>query len=184
MHWITSKFGFIDAFKEFFKNYFNFKGKENRKNFWWAISTLCMSSVIPTVYLIYIFIGISMNVSGGTSSAKTIIMNTFYHEKLPLSLIFMSIVVLIIPCMSLYTRRFKDTGLTGLSFLILFLSSNLFIIQSIISLQNNNMLFSKDTMMFPIIGITLWAIIIIITILPSNFMTVKSKSKIFKYFIL
>ncbi|MBV7392498.1 DUF805 domain-containing protein [Enterococcus sp. ALS3] len=179
-----SNFWFIGAFKAFFKNYFNFTGKENRKNFWWVISTLYILSIIPTGYLMYLFIGTSMSISGGTSSAKAIIMSVISHEKLPLSVLFISVLLLIIPCISLCVRRFKDVGFTGVSFFVLFVSSNLFIVQSIINIQNNHMFFSKGNLLAPIIGLTLCVINIIIMLLPSNFIKLKSKSKISNFFIL
>lgn len=179
-----SNIGFIGAFREFFTNYFNFTGKENRKNFWWVISTLYILSIIPVGYLLYLFIGTSMSISGGTSSAKTIIMSVIFHEKLPLSVLFICVFLLVIPCISLCVRRFKDAGFTGVSFFVLFVSSKFFVIQSVINIQNNHMLFSKGNLIVPIFGLILCVTNIIITLLPSNFVKLKSKNKLAEFFIL
>lgn len=55
----------VNAYKKFFREYFNFKGKTSRLDFWYVILSLLILSIIPTVILSYLIFGSLMSISGG-----------------------------------------------------------------------------------------------------------------------
>ena len=55
----------VNAYKKFFREYFNFKGKTSRLDFWYVILSLLILSIIPTAILSYLIFGSLMSISGG-----------------------------------------------------------------------------------------------------------------------
>ena len=82
----------LDAVKLFFKNYFNFKGRASRSEYWWAYLALVIVSVV-----IMIAEGLAMGIDYAGSGVAS---NLFTFATL-------------IGWLSLNARRLQDRGHTG-----------------------------------------------------------------------
>lgn len=90
----------------FVKNYFNFKGIINRKDFWLTMLYLAISTIIIYVALIGLGIGLKGFMEGGDAAAIVIIILMAY------------LFFLIIPLISMTARRINDTGRNSLFVLL------------------------------------------------------------------
>lgn len=97
----------IEAYKKFWKNYTNFEGKTNRKDYWLTTLAHGLILLIPTILVIFLFISI-MNST----------YDFYYEPSIEMSLSVIAIFVLIIIyCLAIFVgnlalqiRRLRDAG--------------------------------------------------------------------------
>lgn len=96
---------FLDAVQSGFKNYFNFKGRASRSEFWyWLLFTLLLSIVLSTLESV---IWPPVQTSGDWMEDLTLLA----QQPTPLSNI--SSLLLLIPNLSVTARRFHDAGFSA-----------------------------------------------------------------------
>ena len=93
---------FVDAIKSGFKNYFNFKGKASRSEFWyWVLFTVLLTSVISTFEAI---IWPAPTPNGDWMENLDVTLSN------PTPLSNLTSLVLLIPNLSMAARRFHDAA--------------------------------------------------------------------------
>lgn len=113
------------AYKNYWKNYFNFTGRTTRSGYWWVV----LMNVIISVALMVGFVaavmaaivGLGDKIDTNASSSE------FFHQLLAaggigIILLFFVlgiwVVLNIIPNIAITVRRIRDTGLSGWTYLI------------------------------------------------------------------
>ncbi|MBX8935575.1 DUF805 domain-containing protein [Enterococcus gilvus] len=87
------KVTFIEAHKDFFKGFLDFKGRTTRSGYWWTV---------PLQFILGIFVGISL-VTGRLATAIILL------------------VLIAIPLYAALARRFRDAGLTNKGIIVFLL---------------------------------------------------------------
>ena len=96
---------FVDAIKSGFKNYFNFKGKASRSEFWyWVLFTVLLTSVISTIEAV---IWPAPTPNGDWMENLDVTLSN------PTPLSNLTSLVLLIPNLSMAARRFHDAGFSA-----------------------------------------------------------------------
>ncbi|MCG7338193.1 DUF805 domain-containing protein [Staphylococcus sp. ACRSN] len=101
------KIGFVEAFKLFWKQYVNFKGRSRRSEYWfmtlWHLIFMVPAFIVNIIGLFIMIFGISVS-SNVTSATGLIIIfvSSIY--------IFIYGLATLIPNYAIYIRRFHDTG--------------------------------------------------------------------------
>lgn len=105
------KIGFGEALKLFWKNYFNFKGRARRSEYWYMV--LWHLIFLVPAFVVY-FIALVALISAAASQSETVIMISVVF--LIISLIYFVVYGLatLIPNWAIFIRRFHDTGRTML----------------------------------------------------------------------
>ncbi|ATH61957.1 MULTISPECIES: DUF805 domain-containing protein [Staphylococcus] len=107
---MREKVGFKASFKLYWSNYFNFKGRSRRSEYWfmqlWHLIFMCPGIILLIIGAIGLTIGIS---SGQSTTALSI--GVF---SLVISVLYLAIysLVTIIPNLAILARRFHDTSRT------------------------------------------------------------------------
>lgn len=101
------KVSFPDAIKDFYKGYFDFKGRSTRAGYWW---------VQLATAIVYLILFVIMGIEVSTSN--------YYEPAISPFLIFVFVLFtlsLIIPNLALSVRRLRDTGLKSKTILSVFI---------------------------------------------------------------
>jgi uncharacterized membrane protein YhaH (DUF805 family) len=97
---------FADAIASGFKNYFNFKGRASRSEFWyWVLFTILLSAVLGTLESV-VWPATPVN----TEDLATILQSTL---SAPTPLTSLANLILFIPGLSVTARRFQDAGFSA-----------------------------------------------------------------------
>lgn len=103
---------FLDAIASGFKNYFNFKGKASRSEFWyWVLFTILLSLVLGTIETVI------WPAAPIDSEDLEAVLNATLSTPTPLTSL--ANLLLFIPGLSLTARRFHDAGYSGKWLLLL-----------------------------------------------------------------
>ena len=103
---------FVDAVAAGFKNYFNFKGRASRSEFWyWVLFTILLSLVLGTIETVI------WPASPIDSDDLTAVWNAALTAPTPLTS--MANLLLFIPGLSVTARRFHDAGFSAKWLLLL-----------------------------------------------------------------
>ena len=159
------KVTFLQAIKDFFRGYVDFKGRTTRAGYWWVSFVLGIISIVTGIMF---FFGLFANNMNGS---------------IPMLLPFIIFVfVAFIPNISMSVRRYRDVGLTGWGTLCLWLVSFLLgQINSGFSYTNEEFMFATNsisTFISSIISIFLT----LLTIFPTDMLTVSSENRILLFF--
>ena len=102
----------LDALKLFFKNYFNFKGRASRSEYWWFILAFAIVYiVISTIESIFIILSLFDDIYNDPYSFSYSASDAFKDIFLmPSSLFYLA---MMIGLLSLTARRLQDRGHTG-----------------------------------------------------------------------
>ncbi|MEN9954237.1 MAG: hypothetical protein RL028_839 [Actinomycetota bacterium] len=97
---------FADAIASGFKNYFNFKGRASRSEFWyWVLFTILLSAVLGTLESV-----VWPATPVDTEDLATILQSTL---SAPTPLTSLANLILFIPGLSVTARRFHDAGFSA-----------------------------------------------------------------------
>jgi uncharacterized membrane protein YhaH (DUF805 family) len=97
---------FVDAIASGFKNYFNFKGKASRSEFWyWVLFTILLSLVLGTIETVL------WPVAPPDSQDLEALLTAAFSAPTPLTSL--ANLVLFIPGLSVTARRFHDAGFSA-----------------------------------------------------------------------
>ena len=103
---------FVDAIAAGFKNYFNFKGRASRSEFWyWVLFTILLSLVLGTIETVI------WPAAPIDSEDLTAVWNSALTAPTPLTS--MANLILFIPGISVTARRFHDAGFSAKWLLLL-----------------------------------------------------------------
>ncbi|SCS69234.1 DUF805 domain-containing protein [Staphylococcus caeli] len=107
---MKSKVGFIEAFRLFWKNYFNFTGRASRREFWfmmiWHVIFIAPATILINQLIEFFDYTLVTAISGTITSLIAII--------LTLSYLMLYSLATFIPTLSILIRRYHDTGRTKL----------------------------------------------------------------------
>jgi uncharacterized membrane protein YhaH (DUF805 family) len=159
------KVTFLQAIKDFFRGYVDFKGRTTRAGYWWVSFVLGIISIVTGIMF---FFGLFANNMNGS---------------IPLLLPFtIFVLVAVIPYLSMSVRRYRDVGLTGWGVLCLWLVSLLLgQMTSGFNYVNGEYVFATNpiaTFISSIISIFLT----LLTIFPTDMLTVSSENRILLFF--
>lgn len=159
------KVTFLQAIKDFFRGYVDFKGRTTRAGYWWATLALIIIAIVTGFMLFF-----------GTFSSNGSIL---------LAVPFIIFVLGgIIPRMAMDVRRYRDVGLTGWGTLCLW------IVYFLLSLMNYNygwdsvaegIVFSTNPMITFVTAI-INIFMLLLTIFPTDMLTVSSENRILRFF--
>lgn len=153
---------FVQAVKDFFNGYIDFKGKSTRAGYWWMILAVWL------VELLFAF---------GLLSALEFIPTSVSQLPAALASIFMTLLVVVwfvclIPLVSLFVRRMRDVGLTSQGMVILIM----------VYLAADWTLFAHRSALLTFVTIFLLLGSFILTLLPSNQLTTTSRHRLLLFF--
>ncbi len=107
---VSAKVGFVEAYKLYWKNAFNFSGRASVAEYWFAILWNIIISVAISILFVVVLIGLIFGLAG----------TNFLYMPLGLSVLVLLIVAFVwgivnlIPGISLMVRRLHDSGKSGL----------------------------------------------------------------------
>ncbi|EGO8095316.1 DUF805 domain-containing protein [Enterococcus faecalis] len=159
------KVTFLQAIKDFFRGYVDFKGRTTRAGYWWVSFVL---GIIAIVTGIMFFFGLFANNMNGS---------------IPMLLPFIIFVlVAFIPNISMSVRRYRDVGLTGWGTLCLWLVSFLLSQMNVVfSYTNEEFMFTTNSI-FTFISSIISIFLTLLTIFPTDMLTVSSENRILLFF--
>ena len=101
----------VEATKEFFSRYTDFKGRTTRANFWWA----CLG-----IFLITFVVGIICSLLGGTLTATEPVDLSTYFSNIGNIIYIVYCLVLVLPSIAICVRRLHDINKSGWWYLLNF----------------------------------------------------------------
>ncbi|WP_114602780.1 DUF805 domain-containing protein [Staphylococcus sp. EZ-P03] len=117
---MIKRVGFKEAFKRFWKNYVNFKGRATRSEYWYMALWILILYIPAIVLGFFAFIFI---ITGAIGDSGGIALAGFIFLIIALILYIGLALALFIPSYALLTRRFHDTGRTMVIPIIFFVMS-------------------------------------------------------------
>ncbi|CAM3153002.1 DUF805 domain-containing protein [Staphylococcus argensis] len=174
---MTPSTTFGEAFKSYWKNYFNFKGRARRSEFWWMVlGNFFMVIPFLAFYLIVIVLTILsiMALITTLNFIPLLIIGLIFHATKYVCLGY--VVLTFIPNLSLLIRRFHDIGRSSICPLVLYVTY--FIISYIVIFDPLNY-FEKAN--FEILKHVLILMTIAIVIFLIAFISLDSKKGCNKY---
>ena len=143
----SGKVTFGQAWKDFWKGYVDFKGTSTRAGFWWGILDY---------FIIYFILNIV------NSIVDLYNQNALYSIGLDKTMTFITVVVhlvIIIPLLSLLSRRFRDIGLKGRIVKILIVLYVALMIILLVSLLLSLMIMVRIATLIELVLIIIFAIL-------------------------
>lgn len=105
----------IKATKSYFTNYFNFKGRTSRAEFWWAALGIFLLS-----FIVYFIAGLIFGIPDqNTTIESTEALKAYFSNGFVIISIILAL-LLIIPSISISVRRLHDINKSGWWYLITF----------------------------------------------------------------
>ncbi|MBC1374989.1 DUF805 domain-containing protein [Listeria farberi] len=101
--------GFLEAYKSFWKNYVNFSGRAPRSAYWLVV--LWNTIIFAVLYFLALIFGISIfmeSALGGTGIASS------GGALFMMVLVWLYLLAILLPTISLMVRRLHDAGKSGL----------------------------------------------------------------------
>ncbi|MBC2260447.1 DUF805 domain-containing protein [Listeria sp. FSL L7-0091] len=101
--------GFLEAYKSFWKNYVNFSGRAPRSAYWFVV--LWNTIIFAVLYFLALIFGISIfmeSALGGTGIASS------GGALFMMVLVWLYLLAILLPTISLMVRRLHDAGKSGL----------------------------------------------------------------------
>ena len=164
---------FVDSVKSGFKNYFNFKGKATRAEFWyWVLFTVLLSLVLSTIESV-------IWRPAATSGDWMQDLASLSETQTPLSNI--ANLLLLIPNLSVMARRFHDAGFSAKWLFVsvvpvLYAVFAGFGIIAILSTSTGEALDSQQLMTIVFLGIPIFALTALVLVIFLVFSLRRSKS--------
>ncbi|WP_235068939.1 DUF805 domain-containing protein [Turicibacter sp. TJ11] len=114
---------FVEAYRSFWKNYFNFKGRATRSEFWF---------VVVWNMIIGIVLGLGLSLSFVGTAFSLVALGNGFSANVIFTILFGGLLVIyglasFIPCLSLAVRRCRDTGLSGWWYIGLYITNLLIV---------------------------------------------------------
>ena len=175
---VPGQVGLGRAFKDFFIGYIDFKGRTTRAGFWWMTLILMIISFVPIMFFIYLVIGSAMSISGGANETD-VLASTFESFIIPLFIMAIIGLSLFIPSLAMAVRRYRDTGLRGRGFLVLWVISIASSYTEIISSLQQDI----GSVIFTFLTYAIGLLFFILTVLPTNAITTKSNNGFILFFL-
>lgn len=188
IHQIPGQVTFGRAIGDFFKGYFDFKGRTTRAGYWWvALILILLTFIGATSFLpIIIFAGLQSGVNQGQSLGGLLIY------------VIISLIIflgLLSPSIALAVRRYRDAGLRGRGFLVFWilsmaasytnLTQNLNSLSAISTMDST--VYSQPTQFgstfITFIGYAISVSFFVITLLPTDMLTTTTKNKFVRFFL-
>lgn len=154
----------LNAWRDFFKGYFDFKGITTRASYWWGF---LLQTIIMFIGDLFVANAYSMSFAAGSEAPIVKIMTAIGV---------VIIVIIILPIIALIVRRFHDVGLKPLSIIILLIAPLAIELitmwlRSFITITNYSIMLSIFNILL-IIEQVLMIIDFVILLLPTKAMTI------------
>ncbi|WP_413537329.1 DUF805 domain-containing protein [Enterococcus malodoratus] len=178
---------FPAAIKQFFTGYFDFKGRTTRAGYWWVMVGFLILSLLSIPVLVYQFVSITSMLLQGIDDEQALDYGTNNLMMLMMVALVIYLLIFFIPSMALFTRRCRDVGFRGRGVLVLwivslvstiFASMGFFLYIFLIYFSYQ----SGADILFVYLNYIIGVFFFILTVLPSDFLTTKSKSKFVRFF--
>ncbi|MEE5988082.1 DUF805 domain-containing protein [Ligilactobacillus equi] len=180
----TEKVSFKQAFIDYWKGYVDFQGRTTRAGYWWMQLTFFLSGL---VFIVIIFSQVAISDSINDNYETDIAIMVF------LAVILLTWLVLFLPSLALTIRRYRDVGLRGRGFLVFLgvqIILNISIFVEIVNVFDNfdtdfnSPLYSVGILGIALINHLISIALLILTLLPSNQLTISPESNGFMKFFL
>jgi len=116
---------FVQAIKNYFKGYVDFKGRTTRAGYWWMALLLSIMYIVLTIFALGRIFAAAFSLIENSYLSSYQFNQQFYSiiESSLGSIILLVVVALatVLPTLALAIRRYRDAGFRGRGFAILFL---------------------------------------------------------------
>lgn len=183
IHQIQGEVTFGRAIGDFFKGYFDFKGRTTRAGYWWVVLVLSILILFGSIFFLPLIVFWSSQSDSGTSIFVYLIITL---------IVFLA---LLIPSFTLAIRRYRDAGLRGRGFLVLWILSMAAnytnIEQTIQNISVGSMLndsgyiqsVQSGSAIITFLSYLIGLLFFVLTVLPTDTLTTKSKNEIVRFFL-
>lgn len=178
------KVSFKQAFIDYWKGYINFQGRTTRAGYWWIQLAFFLSSLF---FIVIIFSQVAISDSINDAYETDIAIIVF------LGVILLTWLALFLPSLALTIRRYRDVGLRGRGFLVLLGIQIILNISAFVEIVNvfdnfdtdfNSTLYSVGILVIALINYLISIALLVLTLLPSNQLTISPESNSFMKFFL
>lgn len=175
---VPGQVSFGRALKDFFIGYIDFKGRTTRAGYWWMTLILMIISFVPIIFFVYVAIGSAMSISGSANETD-FLASTFESFIIPLFIMAIIGISLFLPSLAMAVRRYRDAGLRGRGFLVLWVIS----IASSCTETISTLQQSGGSAIFTFLTYAIGILFFILTVLPTNAVTTKSDNGFILFFL-
>lgn len=175
---VPGEVNFCRSFKDFFIGYIDFKGKTTRAGYWWMTLILTLLLLVTIFLSFYLWITSVTNISS-ISNDSDVFPPINGLVIIPLIIMLIAFLALFLPTLAMSVRRYRDAGLRGRGFFVLWLISVASSYTEISSSVQKNSGSAIFTFLTYIIGLLFF----VLTVLPTNSITTKSNNEFIRFFL-
>lgn len=184
----SGKVRFGQALKDYFRGYVEFRGRSTRAGYWWMQLVLGLVALIFVGWFIWALVDLFSHLTRGFNLAGFVV---------PLVLLLVFGLGTFLPTLALRVRRFRDAGLRGrgtavliglqvaISGTVSFAQYSQFssVIDHAGNLAAQTPKLSSFALLLVFISYALSLFMFVVTVLPSDVMTTKSKNGFWRFFL-
>ena len=175
---IPGKVSFGQAFKDFFIGYVDFKGRTTRAGYWWITLILILLSIVPILFFGYLSIA-SVVSNPEVVNESDVFSSMLGTAIIPLIIMLIVSLALFLPSLAMSVRRYRDAGLRGRGFLVLWLISIASNYTEIVRAFQQN----SGSTLFTFVAYIIGLLFFVLTVLPTNSITTKSNNRFIRFFL-
>lgn len=168
------KVSFLQAIKDFFRGYVDFKGRTTRAGYWWLslvffiLGLLSLVAIIPAI--VHLVVGVTEH---GWSDERVVTeVITRYLAAIIVGLLIS--LLLLLPSLALSVRRFRDAGMSGKGILVMY------ILQFLVNYFDARGGIGGLILSFVSIALSLY--MFVLTVLPTATVTIRRKKGLLGFF--
>lgn len=139
---------------------------------------LAILSLIPVISFVYLTIGSAMSVSAGANEAD-IFSSVLGNFIIPLLIMAIVWLALFLPSLAMAVRRYRDAGLRGRGFLVLWIIS----VASSYTEIMRPLQQTSGSAVFTFLTYAIGLLFFVITVFPTNAITTKSNNEFICFFL-
>lgn len=181
IHQIQGQVTFGKALGDFFKGYFDFMGRTTRAGYWWVTFILILLAIFGIVLLpVVVF------------STAQLHKNALGSSLIYLIIALLIFLALVVPSAALAVRRYRDAGLRGRGFLVLWIVSAASSYTTAVQTFSNMPEFggnsyirpiSSGSSIFTFLSYAIGLLFFVMTVLPTDALTTTSKNEFVRFFL-
>ncbi len=172
------KVSFLQAWKDFFIGYVDFKGRSTRAGYWWVKIFTQVLAIVALVAILFPIIKVLL-LSGDRPSEQEL-MKAVSKMIVPIILLLLVAIAIVVPNITLTVRRMRDVGLRGrgqATLLVLFLAFSYFTRPDLNQIAAGNIEESENYLSM------LWSLgLFILSLLPTGTLTTSKETGILAFF--
>ena len=167
------KVSFIQAIKDFFIGYVDFKGRSTRAGYWWTVLALSISGFVLTFAVLGKVFGIISRLSSSYYSIEDDIAYAFADSMGLIIGILIFCLAIVLPSVALAVRRYRDAGLRGRGTLVFY----------IINFASTFFDISGTSSFLTLITTAISIFLFVLSVLPSDALTTTSDNDVILFFL-